>query len=299
MFCTDLVCSVVREQTFLDRAVLYVPAIFIALEENIREVRQRILDHLGPQRDVPLFVLPANGFSDDVFRLDHPASMGMFATMIREYDARVIVIDTMREAHRLRENEADDMSPLMRPLRQIAHDTNCAIVLLHHMSKTGSSRGSTSIAAAVDQLWSFQRTDSNQDGDSRPVGKLTVEGRFGPRQAIGVRLGDGLRWQVDHTIELTDHTMRGRILAALRDGAAPRMTAQAIADQLDARLKTVQNEIARLLQETPTPLIASGTGKRNDPRRYAVIDPGLFSPSEPPRGAFGNQFWEQSQKTSP
>ena len=288
MFCTDLVCSVVREQTFIDRAVVCVPAIFIALEENIREVRQRILDRLGPQREVPLFVLPANGFSDDVFRLDQPASMAMFAAMIREYGARVIVIDTMRESHRLRENEADDMSPLMRPLRQIAHDTNSAIVLLHHMSKSGASRGSTSIAAAVDQLWSFQRTDTEQDGEGPPVGKLTVEGRFGPRQVIGIRLGDGLRWQLDNSIALTDQTMRGRILAALRHGSIAGMTAQAIADGLDAKLKTVQNEIARLLQETPAPILASGTGTRGDPRRYAVIDPELFPPLETPRG----NVWE-------
>jgi hypothetical protein len=288
MFCTDLVCSVTQEQTFLDRAVLCVPAIFIALEQNIREVRQRILNRLGPQRDVPLFVLPANGFTDDVFRLDHPASMGMFAAMIKEYDARVIVIDTMREAHRLHENEADDMAPLMRPLRQVAHDTNSAIVLVHHMSRAGSSRGSTSIAAGVDQLWSFQRTDTDQDSDAPPVGKLTVEGRFGPRQVIGVRLGDRLRWQVDNTVMLNDQTMRGRILAALRHGAVSGMTAQETADALDARLKTVQNEIARLLQETPAPLIATGTGKRNDPRRYAVIDPGLFPPIETSRG----NVWE-------
>lgn len=280
MFCTDLACCVACEQPFLDREVRCGPVIFIALEENIREVRQRILDRLGTQRDVPLFVLPANGFSEDVFRLDHPASMAAFVEMIREYGASVVFIDTMREAHRLRENEADDMSPLARPLRQIAHETNCAIVLLHHMNKMGASRGSTAIAAAVDQLWAFQRTDTEQDGDTPPVGKLTVEGRFGPRQFIGIQLGDGLRWEVDHRIELTDQTMRGRILATLRQGAVTGMTAQALADQLDAKLKTVQNEIARLLQETPAPLIASGTGTRNDPRRYAVIDPGLFPPSE-------------------
>lgn len=288
MLCTDLACCVACEQPFLDREVRCGPVIFIALEENIREVRQRILDRLGSRRDVPLFVLPANGFSDDVFRLDHPASMTAFAEMIREYGASVVVIDTMREAHRMRENEADDMSPLMRPLRQIAHDTNCAVVLVHHMSRAGSSRGSTSIAAAVDQLWSFQRTDTDQDTEVPPVGKLTVEGRFGPRQVIGIRLGDGLRWQVDNSIALTDQTMRGRILTALRHGSIVGMTAQAIADGLDARLKTIQNEIARLLQETPAPILASGTGKRGDPRRYTVIDPGLFPPIETPRGS----VWE-------
>ncbi len=293
MLGTDLACCVVCEQPFLDRAVWPGPVIFIALEENIREVRQRILDRLGPHRDVPLVVLPANGFGETVFRLDHPASMGMFAAMIEEYDAGVVIIDTMQEAHRLGENEADEMAPLMRPLRQIAHDTNCAVVLLHHMNRTGSSRGSTAIAAGADQLWNFQRTDGDDDAGP-PVGRLTVEGRFGPRQVVGIRLGDGLRWQVDHALDATDQTMRERLLGTLRHGGTAGMTAQAIADHLDARLKTVQNEIARLLQEDPAPIIASGTGRRNDPRRYSVIDPGLFPPSEPSRGS----VWEPISGTN-
>lgn len=292
LLCTDLACAIVCEQPFLDRAVTCGPVIFVALEENIREVRQRFLDRLGPRRDVPLFVLPANGFSEDVFRLDHPASLGMLDAMIREYGASVVIVDTMREAHRLRENEADDMSPLMRPLRQSAHDTNCAILFLHHQNKNGTSRGSTAIAAGVDQLWGFQRTDGADESGS-PVGKLTVEGRFGPRQVIGIRLGDGLRWRVDDSITLTDQTMRGRVLATIRHGSVAGMTAQAVADHLDARLKTVQNELSRILHEAPCPLIVSGTGKRNDPRRYAVIDPELFPDAHP-----GDGVWEQSSGTN-
>ena len=275
LICTDLACCVASEQPFLDRAVRSGPVIFIALEENVREVRQRILDRLGTQRDVPLWVLPANGFSEDVFRIDHPASMGMVVNMVREFAPSVVIIDTMREAHRLRENESDDMGPLMRPLRQVAHETNCAVVLLHHLNKTGGSRGSTAIAAGVDQLWSFQRTDAEQDGDTPPVGRLTVEGRFGPRQVIGIRLGDGLRWQVDNAITLTDQTMRGRILATLGQHVAG-LTAPEIASALDARLKTIQNELSRILQETPAPVIASGTGTRGSPRRYVSVTPELF-----------------------
>ncbi len=275
MLCTDLACSIVAEQPFLDRAVASGPVIFIALEENIREVRRRILDRLGTQRDVPLWVLPANGFTDDVFRLDHPASMAMFAAMTREYGASVVFVDTMREAHRMRENEGDDMGPLMRPLRQIAHDSNCAVVLLHHQNKMGGSRGSTAIAAGVDQLWSFQRTDTEQDGDTPPVGKLTVEGRFGPRQVIGIRLGDGLRWQVDHSLELVDQTLRGRVLATL-GRHVPGMTAPEIASALDIKLKTIQNEMSRILQETPAPIATIGAGTKGNPRRYVSVTPALF-----------------------
>lgn len=293
LLTTDLATSVASEQPFLDRAVRAGPVIFVALEENTREIRQRFLDRLGSRRDVPLFVLPANGFSDDVFRLDHQVSVQMFAAMIREFDARVVVIDTMRECHGLSENESDSMGPLMRPLRQIAHATNCAIVLLHHQNKSGGSRGSTAIAAGVDQLWSFQRTDSDDDAGA-PVGKLTVEGRFGPRQVIGIRLGGALRWQVDHTIAFQDQTMRGRILGTLGQHATG-LTANEIADAIGGYLKSVQNEIARTLQEEPPPIVATGTGTKGSPRRYQSVAPTLFPTSENPRGNnVGNHFYGAS-----
>jgi KaiC/GvpD/RAD55 family RecA-like ATPase len=296
MLCTDLACAVASEEPFLDRSVRCGPVIFVALEENIREVRKRFLDRLGLSRDVPLFVLPANGFTDDVVRLDLAESMAALAGMIREFSAAVLIIDTMREAHRLRENEADDMAPLTRPLRQIAHDANCAIILLHHQNKTGGSRESTAIAAGVDQLWSFQRTDADHDAGP-PVGRLTVEGRFGPRQVLGIRLGEGLRWEVDHAITLADQTMRGRILVTLGQHVAG-LTAIEITDALAGNLKSVQNEISRMLQENPAPIIATGSGTKGKPRRYLSVTPTLFPTSETLGGMNRGHLQEDSPHCS-
>lgn len=274
MFATDLACSVALEEPFLDRAVVGGPVIFVALEENIREVRDRIMTRLAGRREACFYVLPANGFDGVVFRIDIGESVAALRQMICDYSAKVVIVDTFREAHRQRENESDDMGPLLRPLREIAHETNCAIVLLHHESKTGGSRGSTAIAAAADQLWRFQRTDDQESSDS-PKGRFSVEGRFGPPFSIGIRLGDGVRWLVDDAAMVVDPTLHTRVLAFIKQSPVG-STASEIAGGLDANLKSVQNEIARLLKEAAPPIVSSGSGHKGDPRRYRLVSPELF-----------------------
>ena len=51
------------------------------------------------------------------------------------------------------------MAPLLKPLRQLAHHRNLALVVNHHQNRGGTFRGSTAIRAAFDQEWAFTRTD--------------------------------------------------------------------------------------------------------------------------------------------
>jgi RecA-family ATPase len=50
----------------------------------------------------------------------------LYAT-VKAQDPVVVVLDPMRELHGQREDSADDMGPLLRPLRQLAHETNTAV----------------------------------------------------------------------------------------------------------------------------------------------------------------------------
>jgi hypothetical protein len=284
LIATDLACAVALDQPFLDRPVSCGTVIFIALEENVREVKHRILDRVGDGYDdeaVPLRVLPANGFTDAVFRLDDEECLAAFAQMIDDYHASLVVIDTMRETHGLRENVSDDMAALVRPLRQIAHAKNCAIVLIHHMSRAGDPRGSTAIAASADQLWNFTRTDREGGAEAvHPAGTLVVEGRFGPPVVLGIRLGDRYRWKVDGAVPFTDLSARDAILRCLREHPDG-LTAQEIAAQTKKHLKTIQNESAVLLREQPPPIVAIGNPTKANPRRYRVVDPDLWGGRDP------------------
>lgn len=288
LFTVDAVASVAFEQTFLDRATRGGTAIYVAAEESISLVKERILARVGDRRDGPLLVLPLNGWTEARLRLDDPAAMQMFANMIYEHEPSIAVLDTLRELHDRAENDSDEMGPLIRPLRQIAHKTGTAIVLNHHQNKQNGYRGSTAILAACDQEWALQRTDG--DDTTIPTGMLTVKGRFGPKIVIHVKFGERGRWELTTPPVFTGEPgLRGRILAFLKASSGGH-TAERIAQGLPdpkPSLKTIQNAISGMVQESPPPFVVHGSGRKNDPRRYQHRTPELWAPGtfEPINGS--------------
>lgn len=73
-----------------------------------------------------------------------------FKTLLTENSARLLVIDTLRKFHRGDENSSGDMTILTQVLDEIASETRCGILFLHHVNKAGSgeqtaSRGSSAL----------------------------------------------------------------------------------------------------------------------------------------------------------
>jgi hypothetical protein len=157
----------------------------------------------------------------------------------------------------------------------MAHQTNTAIVLNHHMSRSGHSRGSTAIKAAADQEWAFQRTTTADGSLEETVGgTIRVEGRFGPPLSMPVELSETLRWQVVDAQPLPHEgaSARGRVLTLLRT-TGEWLGAQGIADRLEEPVKTIQNTISVLLAEESPLIVHRGSGRRNDPRQYHAPNP--------------------------
>ncbi len=270
----DLCASVAAGEPFLDRAVREGTAIYCAAEEHVRDVRARIAARLGDRRQAPLYVLPLDGSTDDRLKLEDPGAMTRLAGMIAAHEPVLIVLDTLRELHDGQEDSSDDMVWRLRPLRQMAHQTNTTILVNHHQNKLGGFRGSTAIRAAFDLEWAFNRTDS--EGDGPATGRLQVEGRHGPRESVHVRLGDGLRWEPANAMPmLVEANIRERIITHLgRTNGA--MAAKEIAAALGVAPKTVQNALAAMAKEEPRPVAIEGAGTKNDPRRFGSLSPCLW-----------------------
>lgn len=275
----DLCASVASGEPFLDLAVMEGPAIYCATEENLRDVRARILARIGTDPRYPFYVLPLNGqaardgMPEDRFKLEDGSALKRLAGMIATYKPLVVVLDTLREIHDGAEDKSDDMGWRLRPLRELAHGTNTTILVNHHMSKNGQFRGSTAIRAACDLEWAFSRAD---DGGDDLTGSLRVEGRHGPRQTQTIRFEPTTaRWLPTVMISNTDTTLRGRIISTLAECAEP-MTAQSIAEALPGvRLKTIQNELSHMNRETPLPFVMGDPATRGNPRQYRTLYPRL------------------------
>lgn len=293
--CIDMACSIALVEPFLGRAVLEGSCLYLALEESVATVRERIRTRLGGREDVPVHVLPLDGSTEERFTLDDGRALQGLIELIQEIQPVAIFIDPLREAHSGREDVSDDMAPRLRPIRQIAHHFGVINVVTHHQGKASSTfRGSTAIRAAFDDEIAFTRTDEAQERDIR--GTLTIEGRSAPKEVIHVAFEAGTaRWTAtDAPAEFVVPHLRERLLGVL-DEANVWLTAQEITERLPGvKLKTVQNQLTRMKQDQPPPMAISGPAKRGAPTRFASLNRRLeFVPdgSGNDVGNDGNDHW--------
>lgn len=79
------------------------------------------------------------------------------------------------------------MTVTLRPLRQPAQEFNVAVLVVHHASKGGGSRGSTAATAACDSVATWVGVEDGSGGqESGEAGapsraRLTIRGRDVPK----------------------------------------------------------------------------------------------------------------------
>jgi hypothetical protein len=271
LLMADMAACVSQGAPFLQHASTPGTVILVPAEENLRDIQDRLNRRLQDDTDVPLLVLPVNDLEQGRLDLANPACISKIRAMVSTYQPSLLILDPLRELHDLAENEADAMGPLLRPLRKMAHELNVAVMLTHHMSKSGSSRGSTAILAACDQGWEFHLHEVSEADGSDLSGSLGVKGRYGPRQRLGIRLGDGLRWEASLQALPPSSSTLTQVTDYLRLVDEP-LDASKIATNLGRDLKTVQNALSEAMGQSEPLISRVGTGKRNDPYRYLVED---------------------------
>jgi RecA-family ATPase len=76
---------------------------------------------------------------------------------------RLVVIDTLAKASiGADENAVKDMGIVMRNVERINEKTGCHVMLVHHLTKGGIVRGSTSVYAGVDQVLLLDRDEATK-----------------------------------------------------------------------------------------------------------------------------------------
>jgi archaellum biogenesis ATPase FlaH len=98
---------------------------------------------------------------------------------IERKGANFVVLDSLRKlTPGKRENDSDDMAPLVAKVGKLARDTSSAIILIHHRGKGESHayRGSTAIGDQSDAVAILSRKEGN-------LRRLTYKGGKAPRYA--------------------------------------------------------------------------------------------------------------------
>jgi hypothetical protein len=271
LWTIDMGLSIATGESFLDRATRQMTVAYCVMEDPFNVVRDRVRTRLDKERDVPFHIVPLDGTLDQSFRLDDDGTgLRRLIATLDACDAGVLILDPLRETHSGRENMSDDMIPIMRQLRVLAHGRPITIIVPHHMNKStvdalSSVRGSTAITGSVDQVLTL--SVNSDDDEFTPASTVTLRtvGRYGPRQRIVARLGTGLRWTVTDATA-PDRTLPGRIITLLvqRDDV---LDADAITVALEANRGTVQNALREMCERGT--IVRLGKGTKAAPFGYA------------------------------
>lgn len=115
-------------------SVLLFPA-----EDSLAVVRQR-LEGISAAAGVPLSSLPIDVITAPSLRLDLPADCQRLANTVQSLKPRLLILDPLIRLHRIDENDASQVAPLLSFLRQLQRQFALAVVLVHHARKDSNSQ---------------------------------------------------------------------------------------------------------------------------------------------------------------
>ena len=271
---TTLICDLIREMAKEQPGILlgqqvHRARVLIVTEESKGQWANR-RDDDGLPDDLHVLSRP-------VIPMSNQGEWEAFCQWIAEYSTDkgidMVVIDTWSRFSPV-ENENDSAQATRAAMAtEVIAESDVAVLINHHLSKSGTSRGSTGLPAQVDTLMSMSMPEGEEESTLR-IFKLS--GRFDPPGKI-IAEWDGTRYTVQsgQTVRHAKTEKRQKTLISTLSGLDWPARAQII----DAWPREIMNPpskstLGRDLEDLVTAgeVIQSSdtTGGANDPHRYRV-----------------------------
>ena len=232
-----------------DRRVQAGPVLYLALEDSGGRIERRMrLQHWQPGLPVE-FILPKQ-FESQLGYLNRGGGERL-AARISEMRYRLVIIDTFSRAVIGDQMKIDEMNLAFAPIQLMAHDLNCAVMIIDHHRKPGMAAnvvddvmGSTAKAATADTILGLYR----ERGKRSAVLRVTGRDIEGVSLAVTMDWGGTYCWQSEGDADKIAKTLRFQeILDVLDNGV--QLTNAAIADAVGQNsantFKRVQILVAR------------------------------------------------------
>ena len=235
------------------------PVVYLALEEKRSEVRKHF-ERMGATENLPIFIHTGSAPEEAIAEL-RKAIIGSKALLA--------IVDPLQRLVRIRDlNDYSSVSLALEPLMQIARDTDCHILLIHHVNK-GIAReggdnilGSTAIFGSVDCALIMKRGESY-----RTIESLQRYGEDLPRTVLTFDVVTGLT-SSGGSLEDVEVAACGRVILELL--ADNEMAEKEIKEGItDHKGGTVSKSLRLLCQEGK--IQRQGLGKKGDPYLYATV----------------------------
>jgi hypothetical protein len=169
-----------------------------AAEDALHVVRQRLYG-IALAAGVDFTTLDIQVITAPSLRLDHPGDQARLRATVEALRPTLLVLDPFVRLHRLDENAAAEVAPLLADLRDLQRHFHCAVLLVHHARKGAAHlragqalRGSSELHA-----WGDSNLYLRRQGPSL---RLTIEHRAAPgHDGLALELrsaGDALALQL-------------------------------------------------------------------------------------------------------
>jgi putative DNA primase/helicase len=220
---------------FLNEPCQRGPVLVIGLEEFVGDTARRLVEFDADAKHVHLVTRFAGAEELHAEEL---------AAHVAAVDPVLVLIDSLSAYSRgLAEddNNASQMTKVMQPLTDLAHQSGAALVIIHHTTKaTGKSRGSTAITAGVDMVCEFDIPKEETDPTLR---RMRSVGRFPVPRVYEIRFDGNDYALATGTVAPIDE----RIIAVVT--SRPTCTGQDVVDALGVRKQDVLARITLMLAD--------------------------------------------------
>ncbi len=247
---------------FLGRAISASGAVvYLALEEKRSQVKRHFA-RMGATADLPIFV-HVGGAPETVLE--------ELRSAITDSGAVLLVVDPLQRLCRIKDlNDYAEVSLALEPLMQIARDTGCHVLLVHHANK-GMPReggdgilGSTAIFGSVDAALIMKRGEAY-----RTLESIQRYGEDLPRIVLAFDTESGLTDCRGSVQEIEIEECERSILEVLSDQR--RLTENDIRGEITGHKGGVINKALRALCDRGD-LQREGAGRKGDAYKYCIAE---------------------------
>ena len=167
------------------------PVLLYAAEDALHVVRER-LEGICVAAGVSLERLPLHVITAPVLRLDQGADRDALAAAVVRIQPRLLVLDPFVRLHRVDENQAGEVAPLLAFLRELERRHATSVLLVHHARKGGHARAGQALRGSSElHAWGDSNLYLRRMGAELT---LTVEHRAAsapPSLALELRESEG------------------------------------------------------------------------------------------------------------
>jgi hypothetical protein len=166
----------------LDEEIEAGPVLYLALEDPPRRLKARMQKQHWPG-GLPADFMTVGHFMDKIGDLRNGGGH-ILANKIQENEYRLVVIDTLsRTLAGADQNDTGEMTMALTPIQEMAHEFNCAVILVDHHRKgfgsnadaVGDILGSTAKGAMADCVWGLYRERGKSGAKLAVTGRDIVE----------------------------------------------------------------------------------------------------------------------------